>query len=371
MSNEKYLYDVSEADKLLELILNQHFMNQSDKTKVEIQGVMYTREEFKLKLLKELSDESSNNMINDTMSSLKESSEYFDSLQTNRKNKINDSIQDTIRLLKTVLNQSVELVKEISKSLDLEYSDNILKLKNDDLTKFILLKLHERSVEIFGEIILLIENGYSLGSLARWRTLNEYSIIMLVLEQNDNTELTLRYTKHEIVSFKKIADDLYKINKNRVPDYDEVMKEYDELIKTYGNDYKQPYGWYIDNPKINFNDLSLKYNANVLNGYFRKSSMTNHGSSFDIIGKNHKPFKELINDFETIVQNAVISMSIINNVLLLYFMKKENSSTIMLAAYVSYFNKINELIAKVYFTERKVIDDSKPSYEEMVPPVDE
>ncbi len=367
MENKKILFEISDADKMIDELVNNHFKNQSDETKINIKGSMYTKEEYKVKIFTELSGDMSEKMIDDTLGILKESSDYFDSLQNERKTKMTKSLNKTILFLKTILDQSVELGKEVSKSNVLEFDGEVTKMAHDELTKFIMLRIHERSIEIMGEIILLIENGYSLGSLARWRTLNEYSVLMTVLEKNDDPELTHKYVSHEIVSYKKIAEDLYNINGHKVPDYNEIIKEYDELISKYGEEYKSPYGWYTPNPKINFNDLSTKYKVNVLNGYFRKSSMTNHGSSFDIIGKNRKPFKDLINEFETIVQNVVISISLINSMMLLYFMKKENKMTIALATYVSYFSKISETIAEIYFTERKVIDNTKPSYDELTP----
>lgn len=59
-------------------------------------------------------------------------------------------------------------------------------------------------INVFDEIICLIENGFPDGAMQRWRSLYEYSIIVLfILEQGE--EVATAYTDHFYVSIK---DDL-------------------------------------------------------------------------------------------------------------------------------------------------------------------
>ncbi|MEW9052071.1 MAG: DUF5677 domain-containing protein [Neobacillus sp.] len=59
-------------------------------------------------------------------------------------------------------------------------------------------------IDVFDEIILLIENGFPDGAMQRWRTFLEYSIIILfILEQGE--EVAAAYNEHFI---KSIEDEL-------------------------------------------------------------------------------------------------------------------------------------------------------------------
>jgi hypothetical protein len=204
-----------------------------------------------------------------------------------------------------------------------------------------------------------------MGAHARWRTLNEYMVLANIFAIEDSHELSYKYLRHDVISYKKSSEDLLKHAKHKVPDYDEIKKDYDDLLDKYGIDYKRDYGWYTPNPKINFIDLAIKYNSHILIGYARKSSMANHASPQDLVFQNYKKYKDLINEYEVLVQNVILNLCSINQTIMQYFMKKEKKYTVAFFIFMSYFGKLHEVITKLFFDERYKVDNSKPKYEQL------
>lgn len=69
--------------------------------------------------------------------------------------------------------------------INLKFLRNVNK-NNELLYRYdVLVNLLEREVLIFDEILCLTENSYIDGAMQRWRTLYEYCIIMMFIEQND------------------------------------------------------------------------------------------------------------------------------------------------------------------------------------------
>jgi hypothetical protein len=360
--NKSHIFDENELDTIFDNEVNEKF---KDSEIIDFEGAKVNKQTYQNILIKKMAEDVSDEMINDTLKDLKESSDYFNYLLTRKKRKIRSNLKDTIGLLKSVLLKSIEIGKELVKKNKLIIKDNIVDVPNEEATKYLLIRIHERTQEIVGEIICLLENGFSMGAHARWRTLNEYMVLTNIFTKEDSHELSYKYLRHDVIGYKKSADDLFKHAKHKVPDYEDINKDYDELISKYGVEYRKDYGWYTPNPNINFIDLAIKYNSHVLLGYARKSSMANHGSSQDLIFQNYKQYKDLINEYEILVQNVIINLCTINQTIMLFFMNKEKKYTVAFFIFMNYFGKLHEVIAKLFFTERYKIDKSKPRYDDL------
>ena len=62
----------------------------------------------------------------------------------------------------------------------------------------VMFRLHVRACQVTGEIIVLLENGYADGAMARWRTLHEMTIVAGVIAKFGE-ELAERYVYYQIV----------------------------------------------------------------------------------------------------------------------------------------------------------------------------
>jgi len=65
-----------------------------------------------------------------------------------------------------------------------------------------MLRLHIRACQVTNEIIILLENGYADGAMARWRTLHEIATVAAVIAKFGD-ELAERYVHYQIVESTK------------------------------------------------------------------------------------------------------------------------------------------------------------------------
>lgn len=87
--------------------------------------------------------------------------------------------------------------------------------RNEDTTKydikfFALMNIHARAAQIFAEILCLLEQGFTDGAFARWRSLFEISVYALFISRNSN-QVALGYinqsdTEEKNATWAKSAD---------------------------------------------------------------------------------------------------------------------------------------------------------------------
>src|SRR5665647_2086754 len=98
-------------------------------------------------------------------------------------------------MLRMLLTISRELGSEIAK----------LRPPDESLLNNVLLRLHIRACQVTAEIITLLENGYADGAMARWRTLHEIGIVMILINEHGE-QLAERYIAHSAVEAKSSKD---------------------------------------------------------------------------------------------------------------------------------------------------------------------
>lgn len=360
---EVNFFEESILDKNLEKQIENMFEN--DET-IVIQNKTYTKNDLYVQMFDEIVNNATSISIEEMINSLDDFKHDFDNGLSKTKGSIQSMLPKTIAFLKMMTAKAYEILKYLSKNVG-ETNEGTTGIKYEELTKFTLLRVMHRSLEIMGEIITLVENGFVYGAEARWRVLNEYSVIVVVLASENDDELTERYVNHEIIGSKKGAEKIDYYTKTEPSLYTKIKADYDALEALYGKDYKNQYGWYKPNPSINFVDLATKYHFEKLLGYVQIANFSNHGSSYLFTNFDLNSTIERINYLEPIVQNVVTSLNVILNNVIRLFLEKVDTITIEAAVILGFFNKCTVKIAELYFNERVLVDKSKPSYSQLPP----
>lgn len=180
----------------------------------------------------------------------------------NREKEIYNKILDNYKVGIRLFEGFMELNTQISSMIYEKYF-MLFDTYDDHIKLDTLIAIHVRACQVANEILVLIKNGYADGAHARWRTLHELSVTFLYLYDSDY-EVIHMYNDYEIIEkYKKAREykacenslDLEKLE-NGV--WEELSKERDEIIKKYGKDFSEGYGWTMrDLPKgrRNFREL--------------------------------------------------------------------------------------------------------------------
>lgn len=363
MEKNDSIFDGITISELLKNIVDEKF---GQKDIIEFEGKSYNKESYMKFIMSDIKREISEYFSDDLHSDLDEQKKYYNHLMTSRKRRINSKLNKTLSLVKSIILKSSEVGKSIHDTIKISQNDGSITIPNEEMVKFVLLKIHSRAMEVCGEILSLLEFGFVLGALARWRSLFEYTVIAQVLIDLNDYEIAMMYLKHDTISYYKAAIDLQKYAKHRTPDFDEIEKNYNQLIRDYGDKYKNNYGWYKPEQGINFINIAKKHNMTALLGYFKESNMPNHGSSFRIFEGN-QDIKEKINSYEIPIQNLILSIGTLNQSILQYFMNAEKEPTLGFITFINFFGAAIEEVTKSFFEERKKVDPDKPSFNELEP----
>lgn len=117
-----------------------------------------------------------------------------------------------------------------------------------DLVFDLLVRLHAKGCLISKEILTLLKNGYADGAHARWRALHEISVTAMFLASHGK-DAAQRYVDHEFVETYKGASQLNKYESRlnasgfSKEELEQFKSQYDAVIKLYGKDFGNPYGW--------------------------------------------------------------------------------------------------------------------------------
>jgi hypothetical protein len=132
-----------------------------------------------------------------------------------------------------------------------------------------------------------LENGFSDGALARWRTIHELTIIGLLIEDGDEA-LAERYIDHNAVEVKRQADDYEQtqvplgfpaipLRERRV-----IEREFQTTVRRHGAGFGSPYGWAsqaLRKKKPTFRDLQEAAGRAHKNSSYKLASFNVHASS--------------------------------------------------------------------------------------------
>ncbi len=180
-------------------------------------------------------------------------------------------------MLRMLLTISRELGSEIVKVRPLDESH----LSN------VLLRLHVRACQVTAEIITLLENGYADGAMARWRTLHEISIVMLLMNEHGEA-VAERYVAHQAIEAKS-AKDQYQLCHEQLgyqplsqDECRDIDAEYNEAIAEFGKEFGGPYGWaagYVEprqRGRLGLGDLESAAGRSAMASHYKLASHNVH-----------------------------------------------------------------------------------------------
>ncbi|MGN6620490.1 MAG: DUF5677 domain-containing protein [Sphingomonas sp.] len=147
--------------------------------------------------------------------------------------------------------------------------------------------LHVRAIQIASEIMVLMENGYADGAMARWRTLHEVACVAMVLGDGGEA-LAERYLAHEIVEAKKGLGQYQQSHpKLGYAPFSKraaarIERDYADAISHYGKEFGGDYGWvaaYLGNPKPNFSNIEDAAGRAMMRSHYKMASHNVHAST--------------------------------------------------------------------------------------------
>jgi hypothetical protein len=168
-----------------------------------------------------------------------------------------------------------------------EFNQKLLKSRRSapPLKLQVLARLHIRACRIASEMILLLENGFTEGAQARWRTMHEVVVSATIIASGDDV-LARRYVDYEAVERKKALDDLRRApgEKPKLPSglAAEIVAAHDRVLKNYGSSFRGMYGWAAGQCGISqqpqFYDLQRAAGSLSLKHRWRQATFDTHAS---------------------------------------------------------------------------------------------
>lgn len=162
----------------------------------------------------------------------------------------------------------------------------------NDLVFTVLARLHARACLTASEVLALLRSGYAAGAHARWRTLHEISSVAYFVKQFGQ-DVAEQYLEHEHIEAYRAADE-YQRHCKRLgyqpyteSDMKAFRRERDRLLKKYGKDFEQDYGWAVDtlrttNPsfkgRTSFAQIERAAGINHWRPYYRMASHCIHAN---------------------------------------------------------------------------------------------
>lgn len=147
--------------------------------------------------------------------------------------------------------------------------------------------LHVRAIQIASEIMILMENGYADGAMARWRTLHEVACVAMVLGDGGEA-LAERYLAHEIVEAKKGLGQYQQCHsKLGYAPFSKraaarIERDYAHAISRYGKDFGGDYGWVaaqLGNPRPKFSNIEDAAGRAMMRSHYKMASHNVHAST--------------------------------------------------------------------------------------------
>lgn len=195
----------------------------------------------------------------------------------------------------------VEMCCEAGAKLNEEYRNT--PARSNDYVFDVLTRLHARGCQVSHEILALLKAGLPEGAHARWRTLHEIAVIAFFIKEQ-GSEVAKRYLHHEIVETYKEAL-VYQEHCRRLgyeplseKELEVIKKRSEEVLKTYGEDFRQDFGWVPSSilRAPNFKEMERHVKLDHLRPYYRMASQNVHSGPKGISVKlgllrsgSHKP----------------------------------------------------------------------------------
>ncbi len=159
--------------------------------------------------------------------------------------------------------------------------------QENDLVFDVLTRLHARGCQIAKEIHILLSHGLADGAHARWRTLHEVSVIAGFISEHGQ-EVAERYILHTGIESYKAALQHQKHYRAlgwspfSEAEMSHLKAQYDKLIKQFGKDFKNDYGWaskVLSNPRPTFFDIEQNAGLEHVHPFVKIANTNIHASA--------------------------------------------------------------------------------------------
>jgi len=156
-------------------------------------------------------------------------------------------------------------------------------VESNDYLFDVLTRLHARGCQVSHEILVLLKAGLADGAHARWRTLHEIAVVACFMK-DQGSDVAKRYLYHEITETYKEAL-VYQKHCRRLgyepltdKELEAIRKRSEEVLKTYGKDFREEYGWVPKSILIerNFAEIEKHVKLGHLRPYYRTASQNVH-----------------------------------------------------------------------------------------------
>lgn len=174
----------------------------------------------------------------------------------------------------------IRMARELGSSVNQEARASATE-QNAELVD-VLTRLHIRSCQVAEEVLVLLENGFANGAMARWRTMHEIEVSAHFIGKYGN-ECAKRYKDHQSVESYRGAQE-YEAARERLgyaeipaEDREEIDQGYRRVLQKHGNEFGGQYGWaaadlHIKKPTLK--ELQCNVGVDYLRGHYR---MASHG----------------------------------------------------------------------------------------------
>lgn len=148
---------------------------------------------------------------------------------------------------------ALRMLIEMSREIGISYQRRVSRRRSQRKAHIgpALHHLHVRALQISSEIMVLMENGFADGAMARWRTLHEVTCVAMLLDEGGDA-LAERYLLHEFVEARKAlrafqaAQPLLGHKPFPKREAARIERDYQELVTKFGKPFGTDYGWAAD-----------------------------------------------------------------------------------------------------------------------------
>jgi hypothetical protein len=155
-----------------------------------------------------------------------------------------------------------------------------------DTTLGVLVQSHARACQITYEILALLRAGCASGAHARWRSLHEVAVTMMILRAHP--KLTARYVDHAAVDRWRAARayQAHAVPRGFEPISGEELERYErsaaKAVAAHGKAIEGPWGWaepLFDKARFGFHDLERAAGVAHLNPWYGMANLAVHAHS--------------------------------------------------------------------------------------------
>lgn len=188
-------------------------------------------------------------------------------------------------------------------------------------TDAICLGLYAQLLRLADQIGILLLNGHDDGALVIWRSHYEYALVLKLLAEADDDDLSSRFMEHNNLNSKKLME---SYNKRLVTEgfdqidddtRNELLAEEFRLESKYGKDFLGEYGWAnkkLDNKRTTFRDIESFLNMSRYRPFYIWASGHAHGTfeSFKKVFEDGKIIVNRITEVSTDLESLIDPMQI-------------------------------------------------------------